>query len=36
MLKEVVRTNELKGRRGRLPSKYFTNNVNQTKTDIQS
>jgi len=25
MMKEVVRTNELKGRRGRLPSKYLSN-----------
>ena len=25
MIKEVVRTNELKGRRGRLPSKYLSN-----------
>ncbi|CAF1111226.1 unnamed protein product [Rotaria sordida] len=27
MMKEVVRTNELKGRRGRLPSKYLSNHV---------
>ncbi|CAF1342323.1 unnamed protein product [Rotaria magnacalcarata] len=27
MMKEVVRTNELKGRRGRLPSKYLSNNI---------
>jgi hypothetical protein len=27
MMKEVVRTNELKGRRGRLPSKYISNHL---------
>ncbi len=32
MMKEVVRTNELKGRRGRLPSKYLTNQL-QIQTD---
>ncbi len=32
MIKEVVRTNELKGRRGRLPSKYLTNQL-QIQTD---
>jgi hypothetical protein len=32
MIKEVVRTNELKGRRGRLPSKYLSNHL-QLETD---
>ena len=33
MMKEVVRTNELKGRRGRLPSKYQLKQFQIHKTE---
>ncbi|CAF0843209.1 unnamed protein product [Adineta steineri] len=33
MIKEVVRTNELKGRRGRLPSKYHLSNHLEIQTN---